>query len=63
MCTLKSEEVQTDSNHFKLDYFPMNVKILACFVNNEGSFIVHIIAPDFKCVYWQYLDNDQLQRV
>ena len=51
MCTLKSEEVQTDSNHFKLDYFPMNVKILACFVNNEGSFMVHIIAPDFKCGY------------
>ena len=51
ICTLKREEVQTDSNHFKLDYFPINVKILACFVNNEGSFMVHIIAHDFKKSY------------
>ena len=43
MFTLKRKEVQTDSNHFKLDYFSMNIKILACFVN--------IIAHDFKKSY------------
>ena len=44
MCTLKREELRTDINYFQLDYFPMNGKKLTCFVNNEGSVMVHIIA-------------------
>ena len=47
MCTVKREELQTDSNYFQLDYFPMNIKKLACSVNNEGSFTSHIIAHNF----------------
>ena len=47
MCTVKREEFQTDSNYFQLDYFPMNIKKLACSINNEASFTSHIIAHNF----------------